>query len=158
MRRSYVKIIPVVIYFLISLFYLHGQCGLFTILQTSPSYGSYEFFAHGATKAGPDGSSSDGAQTGSLPDDVLSDRRLPYLGSSRRSRSPFSDSDSSQYTTFSDISGSSTLFDTPCSRPRPIGSRGRGGDTAAVCRAKNRGVSMRMVKSNAQVCFKCFSL
>ncbi|KAM9482725.1 DBIRD complex subunit ZNF326 isoform 2-T3 [Clarias gariepinus] len=100
------------------------------------SYGSYEFFGLGAPDAG---SSCDGTQTAAVLDDVL-DCRLPYLGSSRRSRSPFSDSDSSQYTSFSDISGSSTLFDTPCSRPRPIGSRGRGGDTAAMCRVKSRGI------------------
>ncbi|XP_060775717.1 DBIRD complex subunit ZNF326 isoform X1 [Neoarius graeffei] len=104
------------------------------------SYGSYEFFGLGATNVGCDGSSCDGTQAAALIDDVLLDSHLPYLGSSRRSRSPFSDSESSQYTTFSDISGSSTLFDTPCIKPRPVGWRGRGGDTAAICRLKSRGI------------------
>lgn len=121
---------------------LHYQCCFFAFLPTSLSYGSYEFFGHGAANAGRVGSSCDGAQTAAMLDDVLSDYHLPYLSSSRRSRSPFSDSDS-QYTSFSDMSGSSALFDTPCTRPRPIGSRGRGGDTAAVCRAKSRGVSIK---------------
>ncbi|MCJ8729642.1 hypothetical protein PDJAM_G00108810, partial [Pangasius djambal] len=111
------------------------QFRLFPSKSSEISYGSYEFFGLGATNAG-----RDGTQTAALIDDVLVDCRLPYLGSSRRSRSPFSDSDSSQYTSFSDISGSSTLFDSPYMRPRPIGSRGRGGDTAAVCRAKSRGI------------------
>lgn len=125
---------------------LHDQYYFFCFSQTPPSYGSYEFFGLGATNVGCDGSSCDGTQAAALIDDVLLDSHLPYLGSSRRSRSPFSDSESSQYTTFSDISGSSTLFDTPCIKPRPVGWRGRGGDTAAICRLKSRGVSMMPTK------------
>ncbi|XP_046716292.1 DBIRD complex subunit ZNF326 isoform X2 [Silurus meridionalis] len=111
------------------------QFRLFPSKSSEMNFGTYDFFAHGASNAG-----SDGTQTAAQLDDVPLDCRLPYLGSSRRSRSPFSDSDSSQYTSFSDISGSSAVFDTPCTRPSPIGSRGRGGDTAAICRAKSRGI------------------
>ncbi|XP_017334729.1 DBIRD complex subunit ZNF326 isoform X2 [Ictalurus punctatus] len=116
------------------------QFSLFPSKSSEISYGSYEFFGLGATHAGQDGSSCDGTQTAALIDDVLLDCRLPYLGSTRRSRSPYSDGNSSQYTSFSDLSGSSTLFDTPCVKPGPIGSRGRGGDTAAICRMKSRGI------------------
>lgn len=130
---------------------------VFLFFSNCHSYGSYELFGHGATNAGLDGSSCDGTLAAALTDDVLLDCRLPYLGSSRRSRSPFSDSDSSQYTSFSDISGSSTLFDTPCTRPGPIGSRGRGGDTAAVCRAKSRGVSIMVQSDQMHKVLKCCS-
>ncbi|XP_060723817.1 DBIRD complex subunit ZNF326 [Tachysurus vachellii] len=126
------------------------QFRLFPSSSSEISYGSYEFFGLGAPNAGHDGSSCDGTQTAALMDDMLLDCHLPYRGSSRRSRSPFSDSDSSQHTSFSDMSGSSTLFDTPCTKPRPIGSRGRGGDTAAMCRAKSRGIFRSTGANNIQ--------
>ncbi|KAK3557315.1 hypothetical protein QTP70_026603, partial [Hemibagrus guttatus] len=120
------------------------QFRLFPSSSSKISYGSYELFGLGAPN---DGSSCDGTQSIALMDDMLLDCSLPYLGSSRRS---FSDSDSSQYNSFSDLSGSSTLFDTPCTKPRPIGSRGRGGDTAAMCRGKSRGIFRSTGASNVQ--------
>ncbi|KAI2663517.1 DBIRD complex subunit ZNF326 [Labeo rohita] len=57
--------------------------------------------------------------------DILSNWDRPFVMSSQRSRSPFSDSGrESQYST-SNLSDSSSLYSPSHSRPAPIGSRGR---------------------------------
>ncbi len=88
--------------------------------------------------------------------DVLSNWNWPFVMSSQRSRSPFSDSGrESQYST-SNLSDSSSLYSPSHSRPAPIGSRGRDlhpyvqrnyGGRAVVPEAKGQDVGVRLVSS-----------
>ncbi|XP_062853207.1 DBIRD complex subunit ZNF326 [Trichomycterus rosablanca] len=124
------------------------QFRLFPSRSSDMSYGAYASLHLGATNAELYNGGHDDVHAVPRIDDLPLDWRLPYPDS-KRSRSPFSDSDGSQYSSISDLSSFSTSFAKPYTRLAPIGSRGRGrslyqwrgrgGDTASTCRAKSRG-------------------
>ncbi|XP_073708322.1 DBIRD complex subunit ZNF326 isoform X2 [Garra rufa] len=98
----------------------------------SDRYGTYESFGLGALNTEDADSvfdNSNGGYSDTCPStwsaDVLSNWERPFVLSTQRSRSPFSDSGrESQYST-SNLSDSSSLYSPSRSRPAPIGSRGR---------------------------------
>ncbi|XP_066521472.1 DBIRD complex subunit ZNF326 isoform X2 [Hoplias malabaricus] len=134
-----------------------GSSESFETFETDSSngYSAYESFdlepSNNEHECGEYGHTRSTAWT----DDMPLSWRMPYRESSRRSRSPLSDSGrrrGSRYSSYNDLSVSPTSFATTYTRPAPIGSRGRamsvhfehlhgqrGGDTATECRAKIRG-------------------
>ncbi|XP_058634827.1 DBIRD complex subunit ZNF326 isoform X2 [Onychostoma macrolepis] len=98
----------------------------------SDRYGAYESFGLGSLNTEDADSVFDNSNGGysdtcssTWGADVLSNWDWPFVMSSQRSRSPFSDSGrESQYST-SNLSDSSSLYSPSHSRPAPIGSRGR---------------------------------
>ncbi|KAL1272914.1 hypothetical protein QQF64_028776 [Cirrhinus molitorella] len=98
----------------------------------SDRYGTYESFGLGALNTEDADSIFDNSNGGysdtcssTWGADILSNWERPFIMSSQRSRSPFSDSGrESQYST-SNLSDSSSLYSPSRSRPAPIGSRGR---------------------------------
>ncbi|XP_050968291.1 DBIRD complex subunit ZNF326 isoform X2 [Labeo rohita] len=82
--------------------------------------------------------------------DILSNWDRPFVMSSQRSRSPFSDSGrESQYST-SNLSDSSSLYSPSHSRPAPIGSRGR--DTHPYVHRNYRGRGAVVPEAKGEDC------
>ncbi len=127
-------------------------------------YDAYESFGLGSLNAEDADSVFDNSNGGysetcssTWGADVMSNWNWPFVMSSQRSRSPFSDSGrESQYST-SNLSDSSSLYSPSHCRPAPIGSRGRDmhpylhrnyrGRGAVVPEAKGQDVGVRLVSS-----------
>lgn len=126
-------------------------------------YGAYESFGLGPLNTEDADSIFDNSNGGysdtcsSWGADVLSNCIRPFVMSSQRSRSPFSDSGRESSYSTSNLSDSSSLYSPSHSRPTPIGSRGRdmhpyvqrnySGRGAVVPEAKGQDVGVRLVSS-----------
>ncbi|XP_067230457.1 DBIRD complex subunit ZNF326 isoform X1 [Chanodichthys erythropterus] len=135
----------------------------------SDRYGAYESFGHGALSTEDadsvfdhsNGGFSDSCSSTWAPD-ILSNWESPYVMSSQRSRSPFSDSGRQSQYSASNLSDSSSLYSPSHSRPAPIGSRGRDmhpymhrNYRGRGAEAEGQGVRVRLCSSqNPSICIE----
>uniref|UniRef100_A0A671KAC1 DBIRD complex subunit ZNF326 n=1 Tax=Sinocyclocheilus anshuiensis TaxID=1608454 RepID=A0A671KAC1_9TELE len=136
----------------------------------SDRYGAYESFGLGAlNNEGADSvvDSSNGGYTDTCSSwgaDVLSDCIRPFVMSSQRSRSPFSDSGRESPYSTSNLSDSSSLYSPSHSWSAPIGSQGRDmqayvhrnyrGIGAVVPEAKGQDVGLHCSSKNSSICIE----
>ncbi|XP_007239005.3 DBIRD complex subunit ZNF326 [Astyanax mexicanus] len=121
--------------------------------DSSGGYGAYESFHLLTPNIGHCNRGYGDVRSGAWTDDMPIGWRMPYRGSSGRSRSPQSDCGGrNNYSSYNDHPAPFSSCTTSHTKPAPIGSCGRarsvyiehlygvrGGDTAAECRAKSRG-------------------